>query len=146
MRKKRADGKKIGIDWARAEQSLSGHHVTDEILNGNIMNVAQKQLQDAIREGRDSSAKKLRRAINAALEARLAIRSSWCPTCLQYLAQCTCPKAPIRYPGASVELIDRIQARLAEQNTEWRAQQKAFRKQERIQARKNRKLGMVQNV
>lgn len=143
MRKKRADGKKVGINWDMADKSLSGRHRTDEMANANIMNVAQELLQDAIREGRDSSAKKLRRAINAALEARLAIRSSWCPSCLQYLSDCTCPKVPSEYPGASIELMDRINARLAKQNEEWRIGNKERRKQERIQARKNRKLGMV---
>jgi hypothetical protein len=146
MSRRRVDGKKVGIDWERARKSLSGHHRTDEMLNSNIMNVAQIQLQRAIAEGRLSSARKLRVAINQALEARLAIRASWCPTCISYLSDCTCPKAPTRFEGASIELIDRIQARLAEENADRRAEFKAYRKRKRIEARKQRKLGVAQNV
>jgi hypothetical protein len=145
MRRKRIDGKKVGINWDMAEKSLSGHHRTDEILNGNIMNVAQFQLQQAIADGRYSAARKLRVAINRALEARLALRVSWCPTCKAYLHQCTCPVAPIRYPSSDKDLIDRIQARIAEENMDRKEAAKARRKQERTEARKLRKLG-VQDV
>lgn len=89
-----AGGKKVTIDFEKAEPHLTPYHnwTREELLNS--LRRLRQELMDA--EARDlyNKAKKIRREINAVMEAELALPRTWCPTCLNVLHRCRCPKDP----------------------------------------------------
>lgn len=87
-------GKKLTIDYERAEEHFTPYHNwTRQMLLDSLRRLRQ-ELQQAEDDGRDSKAKKIRREINSVQEAELALPTTWCPTCLRTLQLCRCPKDP----------------------------------------------------
>lgn len=87
------DGPKAQVNWDHLSNNdyLEGQHNFDDINAAITERVKREQLQQAIASGRESRERKIRRDLNLATEARWAVRSSWCPTCLNVFVNCTCP-------------------------------------------------------
>lgn len=126
-------GPVVSIDYDKAQELLSGQHQTDDYYINTARHLFEEDLMRAKERGENSRARKLARVVGQQLEAQLALRASWCPTCLQVLHNCTCvPIDPVR--GASVDFIDGLMSRLP--HHELRQQRKEVERQER-KARKS---------
>jgi hypothetical protein len=86
--KKKAGSKKLGLDLDKV-QGTGSHRGRMADVQDNLRWL-REDLSWAEREGRWSSARKIRRQINQELEVELYLRSSWCPECHQTFSNCQC--------------------------------------------------------
>ena len=90
---KKPGGKKLEIDWERIEESYN-HRLNMKLNNSQLAQLRQ-ELIEAETAGRPK-ARKIRREINQLLEANLALHTTWCYGCLNYLHNCKCEKTEER--------------------------------------------------
>jgi hypothetical protein len=97
-------GSRAEVDWDKVEKAdwRSGSHKRDDARAARKQWQLPKEIEEAKAEERWSKAKKLENELNRAVEVRLAIRSSWCEICLNYLHNCQCEE---RRTGAKVDVI-----------------------------------------
>lgn len=105
------------VDWERADEYLSGQHNPDDYYIAQASQVAENEIVEYEKEGRESKARKTRSELNAYNNARFAIRASWCPTCLNFLHNCQCQ---VDSEKVDVNFIDKITARLGPTHSQLR--------------------------
>jgi hypothetical protein len=87
-------GKKLGLDWDKAEENLTVYHNYTKSQLLQTLHLFRQDLITAEENGRRSKATKIRREINKLQEAELALTHSTCPTCGKYLHRCRCTSDP----------------------------------------------------
>jgi hypothetical protein len=97
------------IDWDRADQYLTGQHNPDDMVAAQATQILEDELAEYEKEGRESKVRKARSELNAYSNARMAVRSSWCPTCLNFLHNCQCQ---VEVDKVSTDFIDQLTSRL----------------------------------
>ena len=130
-------GPKAEVNWDFLERNdyLTGRHNYDDAQAGTTLRAIGNQISELEAEGRYAKARRLRKEVNLATEAQFAVRSSWCPTCLNVFHNCQCPPELEEEP-ASLEFIDYITTK---GGTETKEARKARKKEERKKARQERK-------
>jgi hypothetical protein len=135
------DGPKADVKWELLENNeyLSGEHHPDDVRAAHDITVRLPQIEQLEREGRFAKAEQLRRDVNLATEAQWAVRSSWCPTCLNVYHNCQCP---VEYnpDKVEVEFIDSITSRMGtkeERKARKKAQVRAKREARKAEKRNN---------
>lgn len=86
--KKQTGSKKLGLDLEKLHPSDNLRQ--DHLENSRLQQFLTGELQQAEREGKYSKSKKIRRALNQALEEALWYHASWCQTCNNVLHNCIC--------------------------------------------------------
>lgn len=146
------DGPVAKVDWESLEKEeyLQGQHTFDDHNASVAQGYLGKALQQAEQEEKWSRARKIRKQLNLAVEARLAVRSSWCPTCQNYLHNCQCEwdsESKVEVDSLTVRVVHQIlreidQERKSDQE-EWeqhkREADKTRRAERRIEYRAEKK-------
>ena len=130
-------GPKAEVNWDFLERNdyLSGRHNYDDAQAGSTLRAVGNQIAQLEAEGKHSKAKRLRKEVNLATEAQYAVRSSWCPTCLNVFHNCQCDPGLEEQP-ASLDFIDYITSK---GGTDTKEARKARKKEEMKKARQERK-------
>jgi hypothetical protein len=100
-------GSRVELDHDLAGETLLGNHAEDDHFNAMVAAGLHRTVQEAKARGKTSQASKAQRQLNGATEARLAIRVSWCPGCINYLHNCQC-RATAEARGAEAASLDFI--------------------------------------
>jgi hypothetical protein len=139
-RKPIKDGSRAFVDHDIANNNLTGNHAADDHFNAMVASGLHLTVQLATAAGATSKARKAQRQLNNAVEARLAIRVSWCPGCLNYLHNCQCAAAEARgAAAASLDLIRRVYADIEGRDNDYKEQLDDARRQRRKDKRLQRK-------
>lgn len=128
------------VDWDKP-LPLVGSHVNDDHFNAMVSAGLQLTVNLAKERGQTSRARKAQRQLNDSTEARLRIRSSWCPTCINYLHNCSCPAtAEARgAAAASTSFMDSVYQHMEARENDYREAVDDARRQRRKDKRLQRK-------
>jgi hypothetical protein len=137
-------GARAEVDWDKAHgnEFYQGAHRPDDQASTDAYLLARDQLAGAIQREDLRGEIEARKALNWSIELKLAIRSSWCPRCINYLHNCQCEVYDER-TGASVEFVDGLMERTFGEETRRREQEKLAEKMARRKAYIARKRGHV---
>lgn len=130
-------GSKAEVRWdaLEANEVLSGQHNWDDVNAAQQLARSLPLLARLEEDGRYSKARKIRKEINLQEDARWAVRSSWCPTCLNVFHNCKCqpPEMPNK---VSMEFMDDFNARRNREIEEGRRAKKEEAKRLRKERRR----------
>jgi hypothetical protein len=130
----------LDSDMAAEMLPFSNHAEDDHFaaMQSIGLSITLAAAQDA---GSESKARKAKRQLNKATEARLHIRASWCPSCVNFLHNCSCPAtAEARgASAASLDLIRRIQQDIEARDNDYREAVDDLRRQRKAERKQLRK-------
>lgn len=132
------------INYDSGEGILTGQHKTDDYNITGMNAIYSDLIEIAKRQDRTSRVKKLQRAQQQTVEAGLILRTSWCPTCINFLHNCICIPDNIE-TGASVAFVDRALGRQPHEEVVARRKEvaKRERKERKEAQRQLRQTGRI---